>query len=188
MEEQRGTLVLRAERSIVEDGIAEHEADLRQGLTGPDADRERAWDDLEEQRAGVAGGGDLEAATPIREQSGEEVEASRGRLGVRADLVGQRRRHLLEERQHVGVSALEDRSVGQVEPVERLVVEEVGDRPSLGEESAPHPVAHGCEPQVEARGLDLVGGDARVARQGPGTDQFDDALMGQDPSFHPGRG
>ena len=64
----------------------------------------------------------------------------------------------------------------QLELVDALGHRGVG----AGQEARPHPVRHLAEPQVEARGLDLVGNELVGAQDAAGLRQRGDHVVGQD--------
>ena len=69
------------------------------------------------------------------------------------------------KRDEVRPLALEDRAVAaEVELVDDVVLDPVLDRLMTGQEAAPNPVGDLAEPQVEARGLHVLGRDREAPR------------------------
>ena len=87
---------------------------------------------------------------------------------------------MLQQGDHVAVSALEDRPVGEVEGVQRGLFEPVHDGCGLGQEATAHAVAAGGQAQVQARWLDLRRSDVGIAAKVAVFDQGRDLLVDQD--------
>ena len=147
-----------------------------------DDDGEAAGDDLEPQRACVAGWAGLETVGAVGQQAGEDVETTGRTLGVGADPVRQRLVDPLEEWDEVALAALEDGTVAQVDRVLLRLLEALLNSGRLRQESCPDAPGGGAESEVEARGLDLAGLDRRSGRrQCAVCDQPFDVLVDENP-------
>ena len=149
--------VQRAQRLGGELRVAVAEADLRQPRALAHQHRKGLRADLGIERAVIAGADAVEAAGLVGDHAGEHVEpAGRAfRIGGGGDVVGQRQ--AFDQRHDVDAAGLQHRAVGERDLVQLQFVDALGDggvRP--GQEARAHAIGDLAEPQVEARGLDLV--------------------------------
>ena len=145
---------------VVEAPVAGHQAHLVERQPRLHADRERARDDLEVERAVVARGDLVEAVAAVAEHAREHVQAPGRalRVGLRADLRGQRQ--ALDQGHQVGPVALQRGAVAQVDPFEGEVLDLLLDgRVAVGQEAAAQRPRVLPESQVDARRLHRGGGD-----------------------------
>ena len=100
----------------------------------------------------------VEAAGLVGDHAGEDVEpAGRAfRIGGGGDVVGQR--EAFDQRHDVDAAGFQHRAVAERDLVQLQFVDALGDRGvRTRQEARAHPIGHFAEPQIEARGLDLVG-------------------------------
>ena len=162
------------------------EPDLRQPRALAHQHRKGLRPDLGIERPVVAGADMVEARRAVGDHAGEHVEAAGRafRIGRRDDVVRQRK--AFKERHDVDAVRLQHRAAGQ----RKLVQLEFGDAPGdrgarPRQEARAHPVGHGAEPQIEARGLDLVR-ERRSAGDLAGGQHGRDPLGGDHPGAHGG--
>ena len=178
--------VQRAQRRRAELRIAVAETDLRQPRALAHQHRERLRADLGVERAVIAGRDAVEAAGLVGDHAGEHVEPSGRafRIGGRGDVV--RERQALDQRHDVDAVGLQHRAVGERDLVQLEILDALGDggvRPR--QEARAHAEGGRAEPQVEARGLDLVLHEFVFGEDGAVADQRADHLVGQDaPLIH----
>ena len=167
---------------VVEAAVAGAETDLRQARAGPDPHRKGARRDFGVERAVVARLDRIEAARPVGDDAGEDVDAPRRTLRVGGGSHVLRQRKAVVEFHHRHGAGLEDHAGREIEFVGRLRPDAVHHAAVLpGQEARPHPPGAAAEAQVEARrlqhrrgavgrqrgadragvaqGLDLVGGE-----------------------------
>ena len=129
----------------------------------------------------IAGLDAVEAAGLVGDHAGEDVEpAGRAfRIGGGGDVVGQR--EALHQRHDVDAAGLEHGAVAERDLVQLELVDALGDRGvRAGQEARAHAIGDLAEPQVEARGLDLVGDEVAGAQDAAVLRQRGDHVVGQD--------
>ena len=105
----------------------------------------------------IAGLDAVEAARAVGDDAREHVEpAGRAfRIGRGRD-VG-RQREAFEQRHDIDAAGLQHRAVAERDLVQLQMLDALRDRGAAGQEARAHAIGDVAEPQVEARGLDLVG-------------------------------
>ncbi len=144
------------------------EPDLIEPRAVADLDGEGARADLGEERAGIAFLDRVEAVLTVGDQPGEHVEAPGRALRIGEAGDGRAELELLDQRHEIDAARLEHRALGQVDLVKLELGELVAHRGvRTGKEARADAVSDLAEPEIEARGLDLVGLDLRRAMISP---------------------
>jgi hypothetical protein len=160
------------------------EADLRQARALANQDGKRARADLGIERTVVTAPDAIEAAGFVGDHAGENVEPAGRALGIggSGNVVGQR--EAFDQRHDVDAAGLEHRAVAECDLVQLELLDALGDcRARARQEARANPIGHFAEPEIEARGLDLVG-DEIVGRQDRAVlRERRDHVVGQDASL-----
>ncbi len=161
-------------------GAAAAEADLGEARALAHDDAEGARDDLGVELALIARGHLVEGAAAVGDEAREDVEPAGGALGIGGGGDPAGKPEPLQQRHDIDAVPLQDRALGQVDLMQRELLDLLGDRRILArQEARPDPVGDGAQAQVEARRLHLsrqhvdLGPDLIVADQGA------DLLIGQ---------
>ncbi len=165
---------------LAEHRVALAEADLRQARAAAHDDREGARRDFQIERAGIAGRDLVEFLRPVGDDAGEDVEPAGG--AFRIGRCGELRRQVeaFHQRHDIDAAGLQHRAFRKVDDVQLQPVELVGDEMGrAGQEAGAHAECLGAEAQVEARRLDLVGVERRLALQPAGVEQAANGVVRQ---------
>ena len=156
------------------------ETDLGEARPLAHDDAEGARDDLGVELALIARGHLVEGAAAVGDEAREDVEPAGGALGIGGGSDPGGEPEPLQQRHDIDAVPLQHRALGQVDLMQRELLDLVGDRRILArQEARPDPVGDGAQTQVEARRLHLsrqhvdLGPDLIVADQGA------DLLIGQ---------
>ena len=161
---------------------APQEPDLVQPRAVTHLDGEGARADLGEERAAIPFLDRVETLLPVGDQPGEHVEAPGRafRIGEGGD--GRAQIELLDQRHEIDAAGFQHRALGQVDLVEfelgKLVAHR-GVRP--GQEARADAIGDLAEPEIEARGLDLVRHNFRRALISPARSGRGCAWLGRMP-------
>ncbi len=135
----------------------------------------------------VAIGDAVELGPAIGDRAGQEVEPAGGAFGIGHRRQARRQREAFHQRHDIDAALLKNGAVGQVDSVHFEFGDPIGDTAVLArEERGADPVGHPAEPQVETRGLHLVGQDRKRTRHCATRDLRAQFLRGQDPHVFPG--
>ncbi len=187
--DQALTPVQRAQCVGVEQAVGVAETDLREARALAHQHRERARADLGVQRAVVAELDAVEAARLVRDHAGEYIEPAGGTLRIGGSGDGVRQRQALLQRHDVDAAGLEHGAVAERDLVQLELVDALGHggaRPR--QEARAHTKGDLPQPQVEARGLDLVGHELGRGEDRPGAGKLRDHVIGQDAFLVDGEG
>jgi hypothetical protein len=171
----------RAQRFGIEQRIAAAEADLRQARALAYQHRKRARADLGIKRTVIAHRDMVEAARLVGDHAGENVEPAGRTLGVGGgrNILGQRQ--AFDQRHDVDATGLEHGAVAQRDIVQLQLVDALGDGGIwTRQKTGAHAIGHFAQPQIEARGLDLVGDEVVAAQDGTIACERRDHVVGQD--------
>src|SRR6185437_7004340 len=119
--QQRRVSMQRLKRLVRHRGLAAYKPDLVQRLPSADFDGERAWDDLQEKPASIAGTDFVESGGEIRHHAGEDIQTARRALGIRPRTDRLREGELFQQRNEIHVTLLQNRSVGQIHLVHHKI-------------------------------------------------------------------
>ena len=153
----------RAQRGVVEDGVAAAEADLVEPHARADQHREGARRDLGVERAGVAGLDAVELGAAVGDQPGEEVEPAGRALGV-GDRRDRRRAApgpRPAARRRRSPSPAPRRRARSMRCISKSASRSATRGAAAGQEGGAHPEGLAPEAEVEARRLDLAGRERR---------------------------
>ena len=152
--------VQRAQCLAVEHRIAVTKTDLRQPRAFAHQHRESLRADLGIERTAITAFDPIEAACLVGDHARENVEPS-GRAFRIGDGRNLRRQiEAFDQRHDIDAAGFQDGAVGEREFVQLQFGDAARDRAARPrQETRAHPIGDGAEAQVQARRLDLIGGE-----------------------------
>ncbi len=185
--DERAFAVQRRQFGIRQNRLPAPEPDLVQPHPRPHQDREGTGADFGMKRAGIALGDTVEFLAAIGDGPGQQVEPPGRAFRIRHRRQPDGQGQPFHQRHDIDAALFQHRAGRQVDPVHLEFRDAVGDGSALaGKERCPHPVGHGAESEIEARGLDLRVGDRNLRRDLARGDHRADGAVGKDSgSAHP---